>query len=56
MNLYQRLQYLELQKQNLEQEIKQIKQEIEKLSPFSKAEKIQLFKSLFIVREEFYAK
>lgn len=53
--LYQRLQALEQQKQNIENEIYHLKQVIEKLSPFSKTQKIQLFKSLFIVRDDVYA-
>ena len=55
MNLYQKLQYLESQKQKIEQEIHQLKQAIEKNYPFTKSQKIQLFKSLFIVRDDVYA-
>ncbi len=53
--LYQRLQSLEQQKQIIENEIYHLKQTIEKLSPFSKTQKIQLFKSLFIIRDDVYA-
>ncbi|HIP26285.1 MAG TPA: helicase, partial [Flavobacteriaceae bacterium] len=53
--LYQKLQTLEQQKQKIETEIYQLKQTIEKLSPFTKTQKIQLFKSLFIVRDDVYA-
>ena len=48
--LRQRLQHLESQRTNLDREILQTKREIEKLSPFSKEQKIELFKSLFIGR------
>ena len=48
--LRQKLQHLESQKINLDNEILQTKREIEKLSPFSKEQKIELFKSLFIGR------
>lgn len=53
--LYQKLQILEEQKQNIENEIYKVKKAIEKLSPFTKTQKIQLFKSLFIVRDDVYA-
>ena len=48
--LRQKLKLLEFQKINLDNEILQTKREIEKLSPFSKEQKIELFKSLFIDR------
>ena len=54
--LRQKLQYLESQKINLDNEIIQTKREIEKLSPFSKEQKIELFKSLFIGRSDVFAK
>ena len=50
LELRQKLQLLESQKINLDNEILQTKREIEKLSPFSKEQKIELFKSLFIDR------
>ena len=53
MNLFElreKLQHLESQKIDLDNEILQTKKEIEKLSPFSKEQKIELFKSLFIGR------
>ncbi len=53
MNLFElreKLQHLESQKINLDNEILKTKREIEKLSPFSKEQKIELFKSLFIGR------
>ena len=52
--LYSKLNSLEEQKQSIEQEIQRTKQIIEKLSPFSKEQKISLFKSLFIAREDVY--
>jgi superfamily II DNA or RNA helicase len=55
MSLHQKLQELEQQKKSIEREILQLRQEIEKSSPFSKTQKIQLFRSLFIVREDVYA-
>lgn len=55
MNLHQKLHVLEIQKQAIEKEIYQLQQAIEKQSPFSKNQKIQLFKSLFIVRDDVYA-
>ena len=55
MNLSRKLQDLERQKQKIVQEIHQLKQAIEKNSPFTKSQKIQLFKSLFIVRDDVYA-
>ena len=54
--LRQKLQHLESQKINLDNEILQTKREIEKLSPFSKEQKIELFKSLFIGRSDVFAK
>ena len=54
--LYQRLVYLEDQKVVIEDEIRTIKREIEKQSPFSKADKIALFRKLFIGNELAYAK
>ncbi|MGV6832489.1 MAG: TOTE conflict system archaeo-eukaryotic primase domain-containing protein, partial [bacterium] len=54
--LYQRLFDLEEQKSVIEQEITVIKQEIEKRSPLSKADKIALFRQLFIGNELVYAK
>ena len=54
--LHNRLQFLEQAKSKLDQEIFSIKKEIEKISPFSKSEKIQLFRSLFIGNTEAYAK
>jgi len=54
--LYTRLTYLEEQKSTIEKEIMLIKHDIEKLSPFSKADKITLFHKLFIGNELAYAK
>ena len=54
--LHQKLQLLESQRINLDNEILQTKREIEKLSPFSKEQKIELFKSLFIGRSDVFAK
>ena len=48
--LREKLQHLESQRINLDNEILQTKREIEKLSPFSKEQKIDLFKSLFIFK------
>ena len=51
MNLFElreKLKYLESERINLDNEILKTKREIEKLSPFSKEQKIELFKSLFI--------
>jgi len=53
-DLYFKLNSLESQKQSIEQEIRKIKKSIEKLSPFSKQQKISLFKSLFVAREDVY--
>ena len=47
---------LESEKTNIEAEILKIKKLIDKISPFSKQDKIKLFKSLFIGREDTYAK
>jgi len=52
--LYSKLNSLESQKQAIEQKILETKQVIEKLSPFSKQQKISLFRSLFIAREDVY--
>ena len=52
--LYSKLNSLESQKQSIEKEILETKQVIEKSSPFSKHQKIALFKSLFIAREDVY--
>ena len=54
--LYQKLVRLEEQKFVIEREIIAVKQEIEKQSPFSKADKIALFRQLFIGNELVYAK
>ena len=54
--LYKRLVYLEEQKSSIEKEIISIRYEIEKQSPFSKADKIALFRELFIGNELAYAK
>jgi len=54
--LYERLCDLEEQKVAIEQEIIEIKREIENKSPFSKADKIALFRQLFIGNELAYAK
>ena len=54
--LYKRLAYLEEQKSAIDKEIMSIKHEIEKQSPFSKADKITLFHKLFIGNELAYAK
>ncbi len=54
--LHKRLAYLEKQKSTIEKEIMSIKHEIEKQSPFSKADKITLFHKLFIANELAYAK
>ena len=52
--LYTKLNSLESQKVSIEQEIQNTKRTIEKLSPFSKQQKISLFKSLFVAREDVY--
>ena len=54
-DLYQKLNNLESQKLSIENEILETKKQIDKISPFSKLEKINLFKSLFICREDVYA-
>lgn len=54
--LYQKLQSLESEKQSIELELLQTKKLIEQLSPFSKEQKIELFKSLFIGRSDVFAK
>jgi len=51
---YAALSKLESQKSFIEQEILYLKREIEKHSSFSKQEKIALFKSLFVAREDVY--
>lgn len=53
--LYSKLNQLESQKLSIENEILQTKKQIDKISPFSKQDKINLFKSLFIGREDVYA-
>ncbi len=47
---------LESEKMAIEAEILKIKKLIDKISPFSKKDKIELFKSLFIGREDVYAR
>lgn len=42
-DLYNKLNYLESQKQNIEYEIIETKKLIEKLSPFTKSQKIALY-------------
>jgi len=54
--LYKRLSILENQKIDIENEITAIKKEIERQLPFSKADKIALFRQLFIGNELVYAK
>ena len=54
--LYSKLNSLESQKQLIEKEILETKKTIENLSPFSKQQKIALFKSLFVAREDVYPK
>jgi len=54
--LYKRLADLEDQKSAIEKEIIIIKYELDKQSPFSKADKIALFRKLFIGNELAYAK
>ena len=53
--LYQKLNNLESQKLLIENEILETKKQIDKISPFSKKDKINLYKSLFIGREDVYA-
>jgi len=55
-HLHQELRSLESRKQDIEMQILKIRKRIEKLSPFSKEEKIALFRSLFIGRDDVYAK
>lgn len=55
-NLQFKLDALQKQKYKIDDEILNIKKQIEKLSPFTKSQKISLFKSLFIGREDVYAK
>ena len=52
--LYSKLTLLEAKKQVIEKEIQDTKQTIERLSPFTKQQKIALFRSLFIAREDVY--
>lgn len=52
--LYSKLNSLESQKQSIDKEILETKKIIEKLSPFTKQQKISLFKSLFVARENVY--
>jgi len=54
--LYLKLNQLESQKLQIENEILQTKKQIDNLSPFSKQDKINLFKSLFIGRVDVHAK
>jgi superfamily II DNA or RNA helicase len=54
--LYTKLKYLKSQKLSIEKEILQIQKQINKLSSFSKEDKIKLFRSLFIGRQDVYAK
>ncbi len=54
--LHHKLQFLEFQRVQLENEILQIKKQIEQLLPFTKEQKIELFKSLFIGRSDVFAK
>ena len=54
--LHHKLQYLESQKSQLENEILIAKKQIEQLSLFTKEQKIELFKSLFIGRSDVFAK
>jgi hypothetical protein len=53
--LYSKLKSLESQKISIENEILNTKKQIDKISPFSKQDKINLFKSLFIGRKDVYA-
>ncbi|MBD3825034.1 MAG: hypothetical protein IE916_11085 [Epsilonproteobacteria bacterium] len=50
--LYQKLHALKSQKASIEDEILKVTQLIEQCSPFSKSQKVTLFKSLFIGRED----
>lgn len=54
--LHARLARLEAEKRRIEDEITAVKHAIEKQSPFSKAEKIALFRRLFIGNDRAYAK
>ncbi len=54
--LHHKLQYLESKKVQLENEILEIKRQIEHISPFTKEQKFELFKSLFIGRSDVFAK
>jgi len=54
--LYKQLAMFEKQKCDIENNIIAIKKEIERLSPFSKSDKIKLFRQLFIGNELVYAK
>jgi len=54
--LYLKLNQLENQKRTIEKEIKEIRYEISTLFPMTKEQKIELFRSLFIGREDVYAK
>jgi len=53
--LYKKLEILQKQKLAIENEIQDIKSQIESLTPFSKEEKIKLFRELFVAREDAYA-
>lgn len=53
--LYNQLNHLESKKRSIQNEILKIKKQIEHLSPFTKEQKITLYKSLFIGREDVYA-
>jgi len=50
--LYSKLNHLEFQKKSIENEILNTKKQIDIISPFSKQDKINIFKSLFIGRED----
>ena len=54
--LYQQLSLLEKQKRSIEQKITLVRKEIAQYSLFSKAEKIALFRQLFIGNDQVYAK
>ncbi|MBU1990288.1 hypothetical protein KJ691_06020 [bacterium] len=54
--LREKLQDLESQRAQLENETLRVKRQIEQLSPFTKEQKIELFKSLFIGRSDVFAK
>jgi superfamily II DNA or RNA helicase len=55
-HLYKKLHLLEAQKHAIEKEIIAVKKKIEEQLPFSKAEKIALFRQLFIGNESVYAR